>query len=266
MSKKDPMMNEARIDNLDQAIESFQSGASVEETLAAVTAGDTEIEPLLRAGAELSAALAPPMPLEARRRAKQTAMDAWDLRASARKRWNFAAWFPRLAMPAPAIAAALALIFVFGGGTGTILASADSVPGDALYGVKQAKENVSLWLARTQEDRILSYMALVDRRVDEIMILTEANRSTDLTEAVDRLGSHVSALGEIASDGVDDDAGLLALEEASASTFAARAALSEAIDSSSDEINAELQRSLTILDSARVRVTDAIDQLRRGQD
>jgi hypothetical protein len=260
------MMNETRTDNLDEAIESLRSGASVEETLAVLTVDDTEIEPLLRVGSELGAAMAVPMPLEARRRARQTAMDAWDRRASAPKRWNFAAWFPRLAMPAPAIAAALALVVVFGGGTGTVLASVDSVPGDALYGIKQAKENVELWLARTQEDSIHSYMDLVDRRVDEIMILTEANRSTDLTEAVDRLGSHVSALEEIASDGVDGDAGLLALAEATATTVAARVALAEAIDSRPDESNAELQRSITILDSARVRVTDAIDQLRRGQD
>ena len=76
-------------------------------------------------------------------------------------------------------------------GGGTIYAAQDSLPGDALYRVKMATEQVMMWpgdyVAKTE--RALSY---TERRMGEMEALAETGRSHDLDLAVEKYGYAVS--------------------------------------------------------------------------
>jgi len=78
---------------------------------------------------------------------------------------------PRLAMTALALILVLVLSL-----NGLAVASAQSLPGDVLYPVKRAAENVSLELARTTETRLKMEESYQQRRATEIHTLLSEKR------------------------------------------------------------------------------------------
>jgi hypothetical protein len=74
------------------------------------------------------------------------------------------------------------LIGVLAAGAGTVAASQQSVPGDALYGVKNATEKVQLALAAKGQDKAKVQLNITDEKVKEIKKLQEKNANAAVLE------------------------------------------------------------------------------------
>jgi len=149
-------------------------GDTIEQCLESYPEEAMELEPLLRAA--LSAVKASshiePRP-EFRRLAKHRLLSAIEDKGKKRAEhlmplWG---WQRRWAI---AFAAVLILIMV---GAGTVTASTGSLPGDTLYPVKTATEKVQGFFTFKSEAKANFYMKLAQRRLDEIKLLVEGNRS-----------------------------------------------------------------------------------------
>jgi hypothetical protein len=106
---------------------------------------------------------------------------------------------PRVA--ALALAAVLALV---GSGTGTALASQGSSPGDILYQVKRSAERVQLAFTFTDVRESKLRTELLDRRVDELLTVTEAGHEQFVPELVNQIERHSDRVRRIAMGPVSD--------------------------------------------------------------
>ncbi len=99
-------------------------------------------------------------------------------------------WLPAMSRRFKAWATvAAALVLVIGLGTGTVQASSNSLPGDTLYSVKQAIENVRLNLAFSDSAKARLHVRLAEKRVEEMnrLILKGDTRNVaSLSEKVAR--------------------------------------------------------------------------------
>jgi hypothetical protein len=101
---------------------------------------------------------------------------------TARKRW---------AVTLAGIAAALILTLASVGGT--VYASQNSLPGDALYPVKTLTEKVQLRLEHDPEDRIQLYSSFAHRRILEIQVMLEKGEPVPHS-ALNRLEQHTERM------------------------------------------------------------------------
>jgi len=149
-------------------------GDSIEQCLESYPEQAAELEPLLRAA--LSTMKAASL-IEARPEYKTSARNRLFSALEAREKkkterpmplWG---WQRRWAV---ALAAVLVLILV---GVGTVSASANSLPGDALYPVKTTTEKVQGFFTLGSEAKANFHMKLAQRRLDELKLLVENNRN-----------------------------------------------------------------------------------------
>lgn len=74
---------------------------------------------------------------------------------------------------------AIAILLLVGGGGGTVMASANSLPGDNLYGVKVAWEKVIILIATLFDELDDVWLRLTQTRSDEIIALYDRGRLTE---------------------------------------------------------------------------------------
>jgi hypothetical protein len=116
-----------------------------------------------------------------------------------------ALWY--LSRPAPYIVRAIALTAILvGAGMGATLASADSLPDDALYPVKVAAEGVRLALAGAPQDRAAVELSIAEHRLAEAEKLAMSGRTSDALVASAVYSAHIAAAA--AELWGDDDAGV----------------------------------------------------------
>jgi len=141
---------------LDECLDRIQAqGLSVEECLASYPEAAEELRALLSLASDLQQSLGPTNPRPDFVASSSTRM-ANRLRARASRRHSQKPeprrpahrWLPR---PAYALASLALVLALLGSGVGVVAASASSLPGDALYGVKRAGEQVRLALSITPE-------------------------------------------------------------------------------------------------------------------
>jgi Domain of unknown function (DUF5667) len=112
-------------------------------------------------------------------------------------------WFSFPAILRPALAAAVILVLVLAGATN---AAASSLPGDALYGVKRATEDVQVALTFDEVARMQLLAQLADRRLDELAEIakqrpTSAPTATqEYADAVERFADALDDLRNAASE------------------------------------------------------------------
>jgi hypothetical protein len=87
------------------------------------------------------------------------------------------------------------LLFVLGGST--VLASADAMPGNALYSVKIGVENLQVNLTRSPERKIELYVNMANERVDEIAWMANNDKTQNMAAAADRLASYYNSIGTL---------------------------------------------------------------------
>lgn len=83
-----------------------------------------------------------------------------------------------------AVAAAVGVLALVGSGTGTVLASQNSAPGDLLYTVKRASEDVRLAFALSDNREADLLDRFVERRVQELDAVTAAGREQHVSGLV----------------------------------------------------------------------------------
>ena len=113
---------------------------------------------------------------------------------SARRQPAAGAWtrlFPRL------IALSLAVAMVFGS---AVAASANSLPGDALYGVKRLAEEARLALVWDKVDRIQVHRELAEARLAEIRALASRHAPVPRSVALDLVATHQVLYSESAGN------------------------------------------------------------------
>lgn len=173
-------MNERQAQEaLNDCLERLAAGASVEECLARHRGLAAELEPLLRTAATVVAAASAWQPSRAARTAGLArVMEAWPERREKR------AWaaLSHLRRPAPVLA--LLLVAVVLGGWGTLTASADTAPGDALYPVKTTRERVGAFFARSDNAKALRYARLAEERSMEMERLVQRGADSDALVAL----------------------------------------------------------------------------------
>ena len=87
------------------------------------------------------------------------------------------------------------LIFVLGGGT--VLAAANAMPGNPLYPVKLATENLGIKLAGSEERKAELYLAMTNERVNEMTWMVNNGKTQNLEAAVQRLNDYYAKINEL---------------------------------------------------------------------
>ncbi len=156
---------------LEDCLKAMQDGADLDSALARHPDLADELRPMLRdAGA--AAGLDPdPVPANVVREGRQRLLARVD--AARRKRKNLRA-IPRLWRFA--LAAAVVLAFLVLGSNGLVTASANSLPGDPLYGIKRMVEGIQLQLAASPGERVKLEDQFYQRRIDETASLLADKR------------------------------------------------------------------------------------------
>src|SRR5262249_32773689 len=75
--------------------------------------------------------------------------------------------------------------------TATLRAWASALPGDPLYGVKQAQEELSVRLAGDDESRVLAHLHRADARLDETARLLGEGRTIEAVQTAQRYDQSV---------------------------------------------------------------------------
>jgi hypothetical protein len=165
------------------ALQSRQAG--VDECLARYPEHRTELEPLLTLAAELRDVHLPAPSPALRVRMRRQVLE----RARRGPTWaaRLAALWPA---PVPRWAFALALMLVvLLGGYGVVRA----LPGDLLYPIKPATENVVFWLESRPAAQAEWHLTYADRRLAEAQELAPYDRPNDITDALRAYRAHVLA-------------------------------------------------------------------------
>ena len=94
--------------------------------------------------------------------------------------------------PALAVFASIALVLIIllGGTSATVYAAQSSMPDQALYGVKLLSEDLRLGLTSSPQAELALTFDLVNRRIEEIMVLAEAGNDVP-DSVVNRLEEHL---------------------------------------------------------------------------
>lgn len=137
----------------------------------------------------------------------------------ARRRW-FAAKAPRAAA-----ASVVAFAVMIGGGGTAVAASADALPGDALYHVKRAVEQMQVATAWAPSSEVEAHLGVAETRLEEAERLIAGDG--ELAELPATLDHHEAALDAAAEHAGDDPALAASVDEA---TGRAAARLTELLE------------------------------------
>ena len=181
-----------------ECLELLRNGRSLEECLERHPERAAELEQILRDAISVRADLATDLPQTTRTRIKDKVLSEWDHQHQPKHwAWRLPTLFPRWAFATAILVLALVI-----GGLGTNNASANAVPGDMLYPVKEFRESVQLWFARSPEAKVERYTSLVKERVEEVRKIA-AKQQADLdaiSGALARMESHLTALNIVVED------------------------------------------------------------------
>lgn len=180
---------------LDECLERILvNGETIEQCLERYPEYAVELEPLLLTATATSEAVDVAPSLEFKARARyQLRVEMASLDEKKKKRF-FLVRQPRWAV---AVVTALVVLLV---GSGTVLAanSEDTIPGNPLYTVKLATENVRLALTSSDAAKAELYATLVDRRTAEIERLIDRGKAELVERTVARLKSHLANIANLA--------------------------------------------------------------------
>jgi hypothetical protein len=197
-------------DILDECIDRMLQGDSVEQCLARYPEQAGDLEPLLRTaqGAREASAVEPRPEFKAQVRYQIHSRLSATGRKTAEKRMPILGWIPRWAV----VAAALFLVVLLAG-SGTVAAASSSMPGDTLYPLKLATENVRMSMNRSNMGKARLHVALADKRIGEIVYLARKGDSERIEDTASRLGGHLDAVQSLVDSEADKAGGDEAISE-----------------------------------------------------
>ena len=253
-------------DILNECTERLLRGESVEQCLQHYPEQAPELEPLLRVAAaagKAASGVEPRPEFKARVRHEVQSQLRSRSRKAEPKRIPAFQWIPRWV----AVAACVAMLFVFVGG-GTVAASSGSVPGDTLYPVKTATEQVQMRLTFSKGAKAKLQARFAERRAREMARLAEKGRTAQLGALGSRFAAHLTKIEQLAAqiEATDPEDGERPsnLEEVLHSNMARDLALLDAAEAKAP------WRSRTAIAVAKFRLIQeydkAIDALEELQD
>jgi hypothetical protein len=168
-------------------------------------------------------------------------------------------WFPTILRPAFAVAALLVLVLA-----GATSAAASSLPGDPLYAVKRAGEDVRLALTFDDVARTQLLSELTDRRLEELAEIAKKRPSSAPTatqEYADAVNNFADALDKLRdADSEEKRNAAQALAEA------ARAKHKVVLDEVKDQLPADAQPDVQkVNDNEQERTSPVTNPDRGGQ-
>jgi hypothetical protein len=191
--KKDKQFNTV----LDECLERILvNGETVAQCLEKYPAYAAELAPLLQTAVIASEAvdIQPSPEFKARARFQLRTEMA---RADEKKKRSIFAWQPRWAVAVITVV----VVVLLGGGTVYAASSDDTIPGNPLYAVKLATENVRLALTASDTAKAEVYTTLVDRRVVEIERLMERGKTELAQRTLTRLSNHLNKMAQLSAGG-----------------------------------------------------------------
>ena len=257
-------------ETVQECLELLRHGSSVEECLALYPDVAEELEPILRSAVSIRATLQTGLPSSTRTRIKDRVLTEWDRQRQPKRRdWRLPSIFPKLAIfPRAAFVAASLIVVLVLAGFGTNTASANTVPGDVLYPVKEFRESVQLWFARSPEAKVEHYTNLVKERVAEVRKIA-AKKQADLdaiSDALARMEGHLTALNVVVqsklTDRVENDIDIrfvAAVQRSMDEQGAAGDRLAAALDDVPADARLGFNDALTAIGLARDRVDAALE-------
>jgi len=184
------VVNKKQFDNiLNECLERLLTGQeTVEQCLQRYPEFAAELEPLLRTAVMMNKAADVKPSAEFRARARyQMQLKMAQEKAPQRITRTVPQW---------AIAVCtIMLVFVLGGGT--VLAAANTMPGNPLYTVKLATENIQVKLAGSEARKAELYLAMTNERVTEMTWMVNNSKTQNLEAAVQRLNDYYVKISEL---------------------------------------------------------------------
>lgn len=163
-------MTTVQEDAFEVCLQALQTGATLEACLQLYPQWAEAFRPALEA-AQAARLTEIAVPVEAMQRSRMALLGrAAVLRAQQPLRGGWYGRLPRLAF------ALLLAVGLFFGGSGLIAVSAQAIPGDQMYPIKRAVEQVRLQIAPSLEQKTAIENAYQQRRVDEILQLFRLRR------------------------------------------------------------------------------------------
>ncbi len=178
---------------LDECLERLLTGQeTVEQCLQRYPEYATKLEPLLKTATIVKKAIDIEPSADFRTKARYQLEAIMAESKTPRRAVRFA---PRWAIAVCAVM----LVFVLGGST--VLAANGSMPGNPLYAVKLATENLSIKLAGSVEKKAELYVTLANRRVTEMAWMVNNNKTRNLEAAATRLDNYYNSIGQLPLNG-----------------------------------------------------------------
>lgn len=258
-------MNRKLEDVLDECLERMLRGESIEDCLNAYPEQAPELEPLLKTSLDLmQGTSAIPLSREFKTTARsQLGTMLHDRQGREAKKAGVSVWHRKWA-----VAAATILVIVFCG-VGTVAASANALPGEPLYPIKLAAEQVRVTLAFSDIDRAELHIQYAERRAAEIEQMANQGEADKISEfkLTERLDKHLQMLahevqemkrespGPLSTDkfGISGNAGQLE-DLLGNSTIKAR--LGNALDKVPPSVRPQLQQAIEDYDKAVLELGD----------
>jgi hypothetical protein len=178
---------------LDECLERILvGGETVTQCLERYPEYAAELEPLLQTAVIASEAvdIQPSPEFKARARFQLRTEMA---RAGEKKKHSIFAWHPRWAVAVITVV----VVVLLGGGTVYAASSDDTIPGNPLYAVKLATENVRLALTASDTAKAEVYTAMVDSRMIEIERLMERGKTELAERTLARLKSYLASISRL---------------------------------------------------------------------
>jgi len=178
---------------LDECLDRLFRGETVDQCLRSYPGQVKELEPLLRTAAAVKGAVTVSPDAVFRARAREEFHASLQEMAD-RKGFHF---FSLRAWTTAVLAVVLAVVLL---GSGTMAAAGNSMPGEPLYPVKLAKEQVQLTLTFSEIGKAELYSNLVDKRVNEIVYLAGKGDSEQVALTALRLDDYLTRVSVLVEE------------------------------------------------------------------
>ena len=178
-------------DILNDCIERMLKGESIEDCLNAYSEQAGELEPLLQISAatmQSTSAIQPASEFKGRVRSRLQGMLHARLE---QKRAKIPIWHRRW------VVALASVMVIFIAGIGTVVASANAFPGQPLYPIKLASEEISLALTFSDLDKAKLHVNFAQRRTVEMAAMAGQGNDDMIFLLAEEVGSHVDQLEKI---------------------------------------------------------------------
>jgi len=189
------MDNRQKFENiLDECLETLLTGnGTLEQCLQRYPEYAADLEPLLLTalGVDRAVDVTPSPEFKSRARYQMQLKMA---ESAAPRRTSFWSLQPKWAL------ATMAILMVFLMSGGTVLAADGSMPGSALYPVKIAAENASLFLATDDYKKAELYTTLAERRVDEMVWVVENGKTAYIEVVAAKFEKVMQAMNMLAAN------------------------------------------------------------------